>query len=385
LVQKLMDDIRYIRPEAWVDWQYMEEGNDQWCLINGNFTTQSYQRVKNFYIHQQLSRYINRGSRFLSVPSDQMLAALSPSGDSLIIVTLNNSAMKACHQIDLRMFKLPGQPVSVTRTSETENNSACSTYLLKDSNLILNLSPYSITTVVLPLSGSAPVQNGFRTGTPYLILSRTASLPLRSTAENVTIDAFVYGDSSQLWTLTAGATGYYIRNLAGRTLTDAGVYNSVASSLTNLSGQIFNIESVGDGCYSVLSQLTGNALDLSGESNAVGTQVGLYAYGSSPAVSHRQWMFVLPPGASSSGSPSSMPSAETKDGVRVINAEQAIVILKTPDIKATVTVYSLSGKIVFQKEILKTYTRIPVKSGVYIVSWMPIDGGERTSCKVMVH
>jgi hypothetical protein len=384
LTQKLMDDIRYIRPEAWIDWQYMEEGNDQWCMINGNFTTQSYQKVKNFYIRQQLSRYILKGSRFLSVPNDQMLAALSPTGDSLILVTLNNSAMKVYHQIDMRMFKLSGRPVSVTRTSETENNSASSNYVLKDSNLILSLPPYSITTVVIPLSGTVAVQNGIRTGTPYLILSRTANLPMRSTDENVTIDAFIYGDSSQLWTLTAGATGYSIRNLAGRTLTDAGVYNSVAS-LSNLSSQLFNIESVGDGCYRVLSQRTGNALDLSGESNAAGTKVGLYAYGSSPAASHRQWMFVLPPGNSPLDNPSALPLTETKDALRAFDAGHAIEISKTSDIKAIATVFSLTGNIMFQKEIRNTSTRIPVQPGVYIVSCMPIDGGKSTTSKVMVH
>lgn len=201
----------------------------------------------------------------------------------------------------------------------------------------------------------------------------------------MTIDAFVYGDSSQLWTLTAGATGYSIRNLAGRTLTDAGVYKSVASPLANLSGQLFNIESVGDGCYRVLSQLSGNALDLSGESNAAGTQVGLYAYGSSPAVSHRQWMFVLPPGNLAEGSPSSLTSAETKDVVHVIEADHAVVILKMPDIKAIATVYSLTGNILFRQEIQSSSTRIPIQPGVYIVSWMLIGGGKKTTCKVMVH
>jgi len=384
LTQKLMDDIRYIRPEAWIDWQYMEEGNDQWCMINGNFTSQSYQKVKNFYIHQQLSRYIQKGSRFLSVPNDQMLAALSPSGDSIILVTLNNSVMKVCHQIDLRMFKLSGQPLNVTRTSETENNSASSNYVLKDSNLTLTMPPYSITTVVIPLSGTVNTQKGIRTGMPYLILSRTASLPVRSTDESVTIDAFVNGDSSQLWTLTAGATGYSIRNLAGRTLTDAGVYNSVASTSNNLAGQLFNIESVGDGCYRVLSQRTGNALDLTGESNAVGTKVGLYAYGSNPAVSHRQWMFVLPPGNPSLDNPSSLPSVVTKEALRAFDAGHAIEISNTSGIKAIAIVYSLTGKILFKKQIHGSSTRIPVQSGVYVVSCVPMDGSKSTTCKVMV-
>jgi O-glycosyl hydrolase len=385
MAQKLMDDIRYIRPEAWIDWQYMEEANDQWCMIQGNFSTQSYQRVKNYYVRQQLSRYIRKGSRFLSVPNDQMLAALSPSADSLILVTLNNSSMKVCHQIDMRLIKLAGRPMNVTRTSETENNSVCSDYELKDSNLVLTLPPYSITTVVLPLLEPVSVQKEFLTGTPYLILSRTASLPMRSTGENVTIDAYAYGDSSQLWTLTAGATGYYIRNLAGRTLTDAGVYNTVASPLTNLSGQLFNIESVGDGCYKVLSQQTGNALDLTGESNAVGTKVGLYAYGSNPAVSHRQWMFVLPPKTRSSDTPNFLPRVGIEEAIWAFDAGHAIVILKSPDTKAITTVCSLTGTILFKQKIIGNQIRIPVQPGVYIVSNTPMEGGKRTNCKVMVH
>ena len=45
LSQKLFDDMRYIQPEAWIDWQYMEEANDQWCTIRGSFNDQSYYKV----------------------------------------------------------------------------------------------------------------------------------------------------------------------------------------------------------------------------------------------------------------------------------------------------------------------------------------------------
>ena len=71
--------------------------------------------------------------------------------------------------------------------------------------------------------------------------------------------------------------------------------------------------------------------------------------------------------------------------MRVIEADHAVVILKTPDIKAIATVYSLTGNILFQQEINSSYTRIPLKPGVYIVSWMLMDGGKKTSCKVIVH
>ena len=45
LTQKLFDDMRYLQPETWIDWQYMEEANDQWCTIRGSFKDQSYARV----------------------------------------------------------------------------------------------------------------------------------------------------------------------------------------------------------------------------------------------------------------------------------------------------------------------------------------------------
>ncbi len=385
MVQKLMDDIRYIQPEAWVDWQYMEENNDQWCLIKGVFSTQTYQRVKNYYVRQQLSRYIRKGSRFISIPNDQMLAALNPSGDSLILVTLNNSAFQVFHQVDVRMLHLSGQPLNVTRTSETENNSPVTNYVLKDSFLILNMPRYSITTVVIPLSGSVVVDQSLQTGTPYLIVPRSANLPIRATNESVSIDAFTYGDSNQLWTLTTVGSGYSIRNLAGRTLTDAGVYNSVASTSPTLSGQTFKIESVGDGSYKIVSQRTSNVLDLSGGSNVVGTKVGFYAYGSNPAVSNRQWMFFLPPSVPSAQSPSALPLSKQKETISVLGGEHVLILPSNSDFNAVATVYDLTGSILFHQKLRGEQTRISVQPGVYLVSFKPEDGGASTTCKVLAY
>jgi O-glycosyl hydrolase len=385
LAQKLMDDIRYLRPEAWVDWQYVEEGNDQWCFVQGSFSNQTYQRVKNYYVRQQLSRYFQKGVRFLAVPNDQMLAALSSSGDSLIVVAMNNGAMNVYHQMDLHLFKIDGKPIYCTRTSETENNSVGTDYVLKDSSLTLRLPAYSITTLILPLTGFDLLPKSLLTGTPYLILPRTANLPLRSTAESVSIDSYVNRDSSQLWTLTAGTSGYYIRNLAGRTLTDAGSYNMVASSSSTLSGQLFNLESVGDGYYRILSQQTGNAFDLSGENNAAGTAVGLYTYGASPAASHRQWMFALPTTVRASGSTNSLPASGTNEAFGAVDAGQAITIHQSGDSQVLATIYNLTGNIVFRQETQNSSTRVPVPSGVYIVSFKPLEGGVVHTCKVLVH
>jgi len=101
-------------------------------------------------------------------------------------------------------------------------------------------------------------------------------------------------------------------------------------------------------------------------------------------VSHRQWMFVLPPGNPSLDNPSSLPSVVTKEALRAFDAGHAIEISNTSGIKAIAIVYSLTGKILFKKQIHGSSTRIPVQSGVYVVSCVPMDGSKSTTCKVMV-
>ncbi len=371
LAQKLMDDIRYIRPEAWIDWQYVEENNDQWCMVRGNFASQTYTRVKNYFVRQQFSRYIKAGSKFLSVPNDQMLAALNPPNDSLTIVLLNNSSTEVCHRIDLTMFDQFGSSIDVTRTSETENNAISTEYELNDSALFITLPGYSVTTVVAPVTFET-TENQIKTGISYLILSRTASLPMQSTANSVSINNYLYGDSTQLWTLTESGNGYTIKNLAGKYLTDAGTYKVQTSSIENLSNQTFQIEHIGDDCYRIQSNRTGKSLDLEGENNTAGTQVGLWPYGNTPAASHRQWMFVLPPTLKKADIPSGI-NNEVKinemESVRIFGTQNSIVILQTPGISAQVKVYSIAGAELLHQEIQGYNTRIPIHSGIYIVRY----------------
>ena len=387
LAQKLMDDIRYIRPEAWLDWQYVEENNDQWCTVKGNFTAQTYQRVKNYYVRQQLSRYIPAGSKFLSVPNDQMLAALSPEGESLIIVLLNNSSMEVSHQIDLSLFDQLGNSIEATRTSETENNATISDYSLKDSTLSLTLPGYSITTLVIQVTINSSASNNFETDVPYLILSRTASLVMQTADNAVEINNYQYGDPTQLWKLVTSGNGYTITSLAGDILTDAGSYYAEASSIVNSSGQTFLLEPVGDDFFKIVSFSSGKTLDLEGQSNAIGTKIGFYAYGTSPSASHRQWMFVLPPFSKTTNNPNGVEEiteSPEKEAIRVFGTDGAIVLLQTPGSSVWITVYALTGVRLLQQKVEGAFTRIPWRSGIYLVSHSISKKGVLTTTKVLV-
>ena len=53
--------MRYLKPAAWCDWQYFGEHDTQWCLISGDFKSQRYYKIKNFYVRQHVSRFIHPG------------------------------------------------------------------------------------------------------------------------------------------------------------------------------------------------------------------------------------------------------------------------------------------------------------------------------------
>jgi len=385
LTQKLFDDIRYIQPEAWVDWQYMEENGDQWCLINGSFSAQTYQRVKNYYVRKQISSYIHPGFKFLNVPNNQTLAALNEGEDTLVIVALNNSAFKSCQKIDLSLFDNAGANIKAVRTSATENNASTTDYSVKDSNLTVTLPEYSISTFVIPVKKKATTGTLLRTDTPYLIFSRTTTLALQTSGSNVIINSYQYGDSTQLWKLTSTGSSYNIQNLSGLTLTDPGSYFVLPSTAAGISGQAFNTENVGDGFYKISSVSTGLALDLQGGANAVGTKVGLYSYGTAPNAVTRQWLFVLAPGAKSQELKDGIPPlAEDNDRVRVIGSEKALVILQTPASTTNISVFTLTGIKVIQQAVKSTFTRIPLKQGNYIVSYSTEPENLRRTTKVIV-
>ena len=154
LTQRLFDDMRYIQPEAWIDWQYMEENNDQWCLIRGNFANQTYTKVKNYYVRQQCSRFIKQGYDIISSGCDQSLAAMSANRDTLVIVDLNEDLTAKTHMIDLSRFSnIPVRSgIRAYRTSTSENLSDAFDSVELNSNILtLNMPAQSITTLVILL------------------------------------------------------------------------------------------------------------------------------------------------------------------------------------------------------------------------------------------
>lgn len=300
LAQRLIDDMRYIQPDAWIDWQYIEEGNDQWCTVRGNFAYQTYQRVKNFYVRQQCSCFIKPGYDIITSLCPQSLAAVNAARDTLVLVALNEGAA-GTHVVDLSLFA--NQPVRskihAYRTSETENMAnAIRSVKVDATTLTLSLPAQSITTLVIPIcSEKTDITNLLVDGCEYLIIPRQeTSRAVSAKGTKVTLEDLDYTDA-QRWRLSVRSNGTYsFQNGLGLYLTAHRATNS--SSLTaikdNANEQNFYIDEVDYPYFKILaSRGRSHGLDLVSASSNAGNTIDIYQYSDGNTTpTHRQWMLV---------------------------------------------------------------------------------------------
>jgi O-glycosyl hydrolase len=134
LAQKLFDDMRYMKPIAWLDWQLMEENNDVWCLMRCNFKSQEYSIVKNFYVRMQITRFFRQGYTLIETGDDQVLAAINQE----YLLNLDKP-------INFR------KEVMAFRTSETENCKSVIIAKPAGKTILCTTPAQSVTTLVVPL------------------------------------------------------------------------------------------------------------------------------------------------------------------------------------------------------------------------------------------
>jgi len=297
LAQRLIDDVRYIQPEAWIDWQYMEEANDQWCTIQGSFANQTCKKVKNYYIRQHCTRFIRHGYDIITSPCPQSLAAINADRDTLVLVLLNEGA-KTVHTIDLSLFTdVPAlNTIRAYRTSASMNLASNKNGITLDGTTMTVVMPaQSMATLVIPAhSDVVGADELLKDGCEYLIIPRhETTRAITATGSRVTIEDINYGDA-QRWTLTdAGGGTYGLQNALGLRLTAH--RNSNSTSLTaqtaTAAEQDFYIDAVDYPFFKILaSKGRSHGFDLSNESTAAGTTVTVWQYqDSNPTPIHRQW------------------------------------------------------------------------------------------------
>ncbi len=148
LAQRLIDDMKLMQPQAWLDWQYMEEYNNTWCLIRGSFENVNFRILKNFYVRQQVTRFIKQGYTIIEVNDRSTLAAIIPDKKELLVLTVNLS-----EQARNVTYILPESPVTVKsyRTTQQENCQLSGDFRIQKEILACELEAQSIQTFVVEL------------------------------------------------------------------------------------------------------------------------------------------------------------------------------------------------------------------------------------------
>ncbi|MBP5381646.1 MAG: glycoside hydrolase [Bacteroidaceae bacterium] len=150
MLQRLFDDMRYLQPVAWVDWQYADEHTDQWALVGTWWKPQQSWRLKNYYVRQQVTRFIRQGYVFLDVDDDQTLCAISPDEKEVVLVRLNNEHNTTTFTYDLSSLGKIVSKIQTYTTSATQSLEP-SDLICHDNALEITLQPQSVITCILTI------------------------------------------------------------------------------------------------------------------------------------------------------------------------------------------------------------------------------------------
>lgn len=159
MAQRIITDMRLMKPDAWIDWQIVTNGSAQWGLVDGKYANNLERCTKfpSFYIRSQYSRFIKPAYTIINSNRDNTLAALSPERDEVVLVICNTDTSGAAHNydIDLRFFEVGGGiPYQYLSTVDGEYKTKRSFVSIKDKVINYTAPLQSVTTFVIPITGT---------------------------------------------------------------------------------------------------------------------------------------------------------------------------------------------------------------------------------------
>lgn len=336
--QRLMDDMRYLAPSVWCDWQYGEEFGDQWCLVSTSFSDQTYKRVKNYYVRAQVTRYIKPGYSIVSSTCDQSLCAVNPTGDSLVVVMQNNDTKKV-HRLSIPGARIKGL-CTMYRTSSNESTARLRSYeKLNDSTLQVALPSQSITTLIIPIRPTSEKRPMLADGDTYLIVPQANNqVAAKAQKDKVVLADADANDPDQCWTLKQSNDGkWWLETASGRQADYNSGYYLKPSTTARITYELVPVDGLH---YRIKVPGSTKCWDMEQEKTQAGTAIGTWDYGTSAAAHHRQWQLIrigsnktmVPdaikkPGATSSGKN----AVYSLQGMRLPDTQRGINIISRPD------------------------------------------------------
>lgn len=361
LANRLIRDMRYIEPFVWCDWQYIEEANDQWCLLQGNFSSGTVRRINNYFVRNHFSHYIKPGYTIITSTSDNTLAATNPDGTELVLVVVNADAGKTQYSIDLGLYNGIGLPSTALQSQNNSYNKDIA-YEIKDSYLTFDLDGLSIATFVIPVQSN--LQTEVVDGGEYYILPRRSATDVVTARDGkVSLQPATLAND-QIWKASVNGGKVKFTNRDGQTITAGNGY-ALSYSPSATGTQEFALKSVGQQYYKI--EANGKAFDLEGNNSTTGTGIGMWDYGTDPAnATHRQWRFLpITERSNITPGPDGIVAVDAKANVSIASADGLIHIDATEP--GQVTVATLDGRVAFAANTSQAI--VELGTGIYAVSY----------------
>jgi O-glycosyl hydrolase len=147
----MFNDLNLMKPQAWLDWQLMEENNDVWGLIKCNFKTEEYEIVKNLYVRMQITRFIKQGYTIIETENESVLAAINPEKTELVVALNNTMENEKSFTLNIESIFKSATQAELFRTSKTENCNQLLNIKLVNGQIDYLAPALSLTTLIISL------------------------------------------------------------------------------------------------------------------------------------------------------------------------------------------------------------------------------------------
>ncbi len=148
-------DLNELQCQGWVYWQAVGnlDKETDWHAIHVSYSRRGViEMKKQYWALLHFTRYIRPGSVILSVSADDVVAALNPDGE-LVLVATNREADERPVAFDLSAFAHLPAEARWLATTESENHASRPPVAVQEGRLELRLPPRSINTFLLPANG----------------------------------------------------------------------------------------------------------------------------------------------------------------------------------------------------------------------------------------
>lgn len=152
LSRQILRDMKDQQSTGWVYWQAIDNGGG-WGFLDMDINHQSHTYVTNkkYYVMGQYSKFIRPGYKILAVNDGSSLAALDPSGTTLVVVTTNSGSTASSVNFDLSRFASVGAQAGWHLTDMTSANNLTLQKPIKllNGHFTASLPPQSVSTFVI--------------------------------------------------------------------------------------------------------------------------------------------------------------------------------------------------------------------------------------------